>query len=171
MLPVAYPLLLLFLIPVVAIEVIYIHKRLRTRWRNTIASTAGANAITMLLGYPLIWLLLVIPELLTPDLLNRTHPRALLTVLTAAWPVPGYPDPWTVPVAFVLLLIPAFLLSGFVEGLLLSRFHWLHSDRSSTRTVWVANVFSYAFLAAAGFIILWCEIQHEYALHPLFRAR
>src|SRR5208283_4301900 len=75
MLPVAYPIILLFLVPVIAIEATYIRKRLCTKWRNTIAATAGANAITMLLGYPLIWILMVIPTFQTPDLLNRTHSR------------------------------------------------------------------------------------------------
>jgi hypothetical protein len=170
MLPVAYPVILLFLIPVVAIETIYIRQRLRTRWRNTIAATAGANLVTMLLGFPLVWIFLVALQFLSTDFLDRTHSAALITVLTAPWPVPAYGDPWAVPVAFVLLLVPAFLLSAFVEGLLLNSFHWLHSDRPSTRTVWMANVFSYVFLAAVGFIILWLLIRHEHALHPLFRS-
>ncbi len=170
MLPVAYPIILLFLVPVIAIEAVYIRGRLHTSWRNTIVATAGSNAITLLLGYPLLWILWVIPVFVAPDFLDGLRSRALLTVFTAAWPVPGYPDTWTVPIAFVLLLVPSFLLSAFVEGLLLGRFHWLRSDQPSTGTVWVANALSYCFLAATGFVLLWCTIRHEYAAHPLLRA-
>ena len=49
MLPFAYPVILVFLVPVVAIETIYLRVRLRTEWRNTLISTAKAYALTMLL--------------------------------------------------------------------------------------------------------------------------
>jgi len=160
MLPVTYPLILLYLVPVIAIETVYIRQHMHSRWLNTIAATAGANTLTMLLGYPMIWILLTALEFHSTELLNQTHSAALVTALTAAWPTPAYGDPWAVPIAFLLLLVPAFLLSAFVEGILLSRLHWLRSERSSTRTVWISNVFSYLFLAIVGCLELWWRDKH-----------
>lgn len=161
MLPVTYPLILLFLLPVIAIEAVYIHRRLRTGWRNTIVSTAAANTLTMLLGYPMIWCLLTFLEFHSSDFLNRTHSALFITILTAAWPTPEYGADWQILAAFLVLLLPAFLLSALVEGLLLSRFRWLRSDRPSTSTVWAANALSYCFLAIAGCIALWWRIHHR----------
>ncbi|MGD0731599.1 MAG: hypothetical protein ABR956_10050 [Terracidiphilus sp.] len=159
-LPAAYPLILLFLVPVIAIEVFYIQRRLRTQWRNTIIATTIANTLTMLLGYPLIWILLVSLQFQSTDFLNQTHSAVFIMILTAAWPTPGYGADWEILAAFVILLVPAFLLSAFVEGILLSRFRWPRSDRRSTHTVWVANVLSYCFLAIAGCIVVWWRIKH-----------
>ncbi len=64
MLPIAYPIILILLIPVIAIETIYLHARLKTNWRMTLSATAKANLVTMLLGYPLGWLLSLGLELL-----------------------------------------------------------------------------------------------------------
>jgi len=160
MLPVTYPLILLFLVPVIAIEAFYIQRSLRTQWRNTIIATTVTNTLSMLLGYPLIWILLVSLQFQSTDFLNQTHSAVFIMILTAAWPTPGYGADWEILAAFVILLIPAFLLSAFVEGILLSRFRWLRSDRRSTHTVWVANVLSYCFLAIAGCIVLWWKIKH-----------
>jgi hypothetical protein len=64
MLPFAYPVILLFLVPVIAIEALYLRLRLHTEWKNTLAATAKANLITMLLGFPLAWLVLTVLEML-----------------------------------------------------------------------------------------------------------
>ena len=62
MLPLAYPVIVLFLVPVIAIESVYIRLRLGTGWRNTLAATSKANLITLLLGFPLAWLLYLVFE-------------------------------------------------------------------------------------------------------------
>jgi hypothetical protein len=160
MLPVTYPLILLFLVPVIAIEAFYIQRHLRTQWRNTIIATTVANTLTMLLGYPMILSLLTLLQLQSTDFLNQTHSAVFIMILTAAWPTPKYGADWEILAAFLILLVPAFLLSAFVEGVLLSHFRWLRSDRRSTHTVWMANVLSYCFLAIAGCIVLWWKIKH-----------
>jgi hypothetical protein len=151
---------LFFLVPVIAIEVLYIQRHLRTQWRNTIIATTIANTLTMLLGYPLIWILLVALQFQSVDFLNSTHSAAFIMILTAAWPTPEHGADWEILAAFLILLVPAFLLFASVEGVLLSRFRWLRSDRPSTHTVWVANVLSYCFLSIAGCIVLWWGIRH-----------
>ena len=62
MLPFAYPVIIVFLLPVIAIEALYIRLRLHIGWRNTIGATAKANLITLLIGFPLSWLIFFIAE-------------------------------------------------------------------------------------------------------------
>ncbi len=168
MLPVAYPVLFIYLIPVIAIESIYLRFRLHTRWRNTILATAGANALTMLVGFPLAWVICFVAELALGYAINASGISAhiplaanspiwelLGAVLGAPWMGPVFPDRWPILVAFVALLIPSFLLSAFVEARLLDRRGWLDSELKSSRAVWQANVLSYLFLAVAGCFLLW----------------
>jgi len=55
MIAIAYPAILFLIIPVIAVEAAYLYLRLRTGWKNTLGAVAKANAITMLLGFPLAW--------------------------------------------------------------------------------------------------------------------
>lgn len=171
MLPVAYPSIVLFLVPVIALEAAYIRLRLRSSWRNTLIATTKANLLTMLLGYPLTWLLCFVLEIAFWFLLDSTGiPNRLpwkygivgqnvfLAVVSAAWLGP-VKERWPLLVAFVILLIPSFLLSGFVESRLLDGRNWLKHDSSSTSIVWQANVISYVFLGIAGCFLTWQEIR------------
>lgn len=172
MLPFAYPVILVFLLPVIAIEATYIRFRLHTAWGNTIAATTKANLVTMLLGFPLAWLVFFVMEMVLYLILafsgleNHVHwtlsTRAtdfLIVITSAAWmgPVDGK---WAIPVAFVALLIPSFFLSGFLESRLLEKRGWLKHDGQCKQVVWQANVLSYVFLAAAGVIALTEVVEH-----------
>jgi len=166
MLPFAYPVILVFLLPVIAIEAAYIRLRLHTAWGNTIAATTKANLVTMLLGFPLTWLIFFLLEMIfwvTLDFSGiETHfhwalnPRItdfLMVAMSAAWMGP-VEEKWAIPVAYVVLLIPSFLLSGYLEARLLGRQGWLQVEGRSASAVWQANVLSYIFLAMAGCIAL-----------------
>jgi hypothetical protein len=169
MLPVAYSVILWFLVPVIAIEAVYIRFRLHTAWRNTLAATSGANIVTMLLGFPLAWIISLAVEFLAFGALYVTGilkhmgstPHAwedvLGVVFSAAWLGPGG-ERWPILLAFVVLLIPSLLISGYVESYLLGSREWLDCEGRSTRVVWQANLLSYAFLAIAGCLLLWREI-------------
>ena len=167
MLPFAYPVILVFLIPVIAIEVIYLRARLKTEWRMTLTSTAKANVVTMLLGYPLAWLLFLVIELVfwltltVTGVGDRLHwapgpaiEKIVVVATSAAWMGP-IEERWAIPFAFVVLLIPSFILSGFVESRLLERKGWLRCDSPCSRAVWQANALPYLFLAIVGCIALW----------------
>jgi hypothetical protein len=159
--------------PVIVIESLYVRLRLGTGWRNTLVSTSKANVITLLLGFPLAWLLYLVFEFgffgalaatgITGHLgsVENTRIGDLLTVaLSAAWMGPGIAGRWVVPLAFVVLLVPSFLVSGYVESALLGRCGWLTYEGRSTKVVWQANVFSYVFLAVAGCVLLWTQLGH-----------
>jgi hypothetical protein len=167
MLPFAYPVILVFLIPVIAIEAIYLRARLKTGWRVTLSATAKANVVTMLLGYPLAWVLFLGVELVLWIGLATTgagdhlqwapgHAIAKIVIVatSAAWMGP-VEERWAIPFAFVVLLIPSFILSGFVESRLLGRKGWLRCEGPCSRAVWEANALSYAFLAIVGCLALW----------------
>jgi hypothetical protein len=169
MLPIAYPVVLLFLVPVIAIEAIYLRLRLKTAWWNTIKATAIVNAVTLVLGYPLAWLLSLALEFLSMGidfLLSKVGlehsldhlPAWLFVILFPAWLGP-WDKTWPVLVAFVVLLIPSYFLSGFVESrMMLNRLELESSEIK--RAVWRANLLSYAFLAAAGTWVLYLRLKH-----------
>jgi hypothetical protein len=172
MLLVAYPVILYFLALVILIEAIYLRLRLRTRWWKTLSGTTIANGVTMLLGYPLMWLIYLVLEfalfavILAADKSGLTAhlnsaPDNLAShvigiVATAAWmgPWPGQQANWPILLAFVVLLIPSFFLSGWIESKFLGHKYWIDADRNSRRAVWQANILSYVFLAIAGCLML-----------------
>jgi hypothetical protein len=167
LLPFAYPVILVFLIPVIAIEAIYLRARLKTGWRATLTATTKANVVTMLIGYPLAWLSFLALELVfwgglmvtgIGDRLKWAPGHAIskliIVAASAAWMGP-VEERWAIPFAYVILLIPSFILSGFLESRLMGRNGWLRSASPSARAVWQANALSYAFLAIVGWAALW----------------
>lgn len=172
MLPFAYPVIIVFLLPVIAIEALYIRLRLHTGWRNTVGATAKANLITLLLGFPLSWLIFFIVEMVIylaltfSGIENHIHwtlssriTDFLIVITSAAWMGP-IELKWAVPVAYVTLLIPSFFLSGYVESRLLDKRGWLKSESRSAAVVWQANILSYVFLAVVGCLALVAVVAH-----------
>ncbi len=162
MLPVRYPEIVLFLIPVVLIEAIYLSSQLHSRFRRTLIAVTGANALTMALGYPLAWLLYVWLDRLIgfPSAGSAifTHAAWLpVWVCTRLMPQWGgiHQQMWPVLATFVLLLLPSYILSGAVKAWMMDLFDLLHSKSSSRHEVWMANRLSYLFLAAAGCVLLY----------------
>ena len=94
-------------------------------------------------------------------LLDRQSPvtDAIATVLSAPWLGPTT-EPWAVPMAYLALLLPSFLLSGWVEALLIGGYDWLDCEGDVKTTVWRANMLSYSFLALAGTLGLRLAIKH-----------
>jgi hypothetical protein len=163
MMPVRYPELLLFLVPVILIETIYLKRNLQTRWRRTLIAVAGLNTVTMGLGYPLAY---GIYAALNWSLhfpagtdVVFTHlgwlPLWLSERAFPAWT--GLQEGGTFPVlaVFVVLLLPSFILSGFVKAWLMDWYDLLNFQGSSRSAVWVANRLSYLFLIVTGCVILY----------------
>jgi len=172
MIAIAYPAILFLIIPVIAVEAAYLRLRLRTGWKNTLGAVAKANAITMLLGFPLAWLILFLLELAIWGVadwsgLLKHFERSpgsqlatlLATVISSPWLGPGTGETWPILVAFSVLLIPSFFLSAYVESVLLDRLGWLLCERPSTPSVWRANALSYIFLGLAGCALVWYQLR------------
>lgn len=175
MLPLAYPVILVFLVLVILIEAIYVWHKLRIAWWKTLGGVTIANAITMLLGYPLIWLLYFVGEvalfgslalaakpLHLDSIPNNLATRLIGVVLGAAWmgPWPGK-EYWPILVAFVVLLIPSFFLSGWLEARFLVTERWFGGSIGAKTEIWRANILSYIFLAVAGCLLLNYQIGHN----------
>jgi hypothetical protein len=163
MLPVAFPVLLIYLVPVVVIESLYLHFRLQTPIWETLKAVGAANLATTFLGFPLTWLLFLILDVGIAFGLEGLHvsiPQSpflnfIGVLLSAPWIAPMEGEHWPILVAFVGLLIPSFFVSAWVESILLNRRGWLCSEQDSSRAVWQANMLSYVFLALSGCLLLW----------------
>jgi hypothetical protein len=163
MLAVAYPVILCFLVFVILIEGAYLWWRVRAPWWRMLGGVAIANGITMLLGYPLMWLTYFLCEVgifaladktkLLNSIPNNFGTRLAGTIVAAAWLGPSSSH-WAILVSFVVLLIPAFFLSGYVEAKIIGREYWLGTETDSSISIWKANVLSYLFLAAVGCLLI-----------------
>lgn len=174
MLWLAYPVLLELLLLVILIEALYLKLKLHTAWWRTAGTVAVANIATMLLGFPLMWLIYVMLELSLFWTLDRagvlnhfgkfsgtTAARIIGIVLSAAWMGdPGAHRHWPILLAFVVLLIPSFFLSGYVEAWILNQNDRLSLQGCDIRSVWQANVVSYIIVAAIGCVILYERIKY-----------
>lgn len=162
MLPVKYPEILLFLVPVIVIEAAYLRSELHSRWRRTLVAVSGMNVLTMGLGYPLAWLLYMwLNQMIGFPMSTVGMYQHLgwvpVWVCTRVMPDWGgvHQTIWPVLIMFVLLLMPSYLLSGAVKAWIAGLFDLLHSKGDSRQAVWMANRLSYLFLAAAGCVLLY----------------
>lgn len=97
-----------------------------------------------------------------PDAWGLATPATRLAAVTlqAAWLIPYEPHlHWMVPAASVVLLVPSFIVSIWLERWVLRR-RWPERDRPTVnRTVWIANIASYALLFVAGSV--WFGISKQ----------
>lgn len=169
MLPLAYPVMIVLLIPVVAIETIYLRRKLGVdRWL-LVRRTALANALSTLLGFPLAWLIGVVleitvgglfvalgasgfPPIATDNLLGKVA----VVILSAPWLSPfGGNDRWPLVLAFLVLLVPAFFTSFYFEWFVLRWSPWPVESHALRQAIWRANLLSYLFLAVFGGVTLY----------------
>lgn len=163
MMPVRYPVILLYLLPVIAIEAGYLHSQLATNWRRTLVAVTGSNLVTTALGYPLAYGVYM-------GLNSVLHfPQGMDEVFTHFGWLPSWlcmnllPDQsnlrdsiWATLGMFVVLLVPGYYLSGLVKVGLVEWYDPMKHRLTSTRAeVWMANRLSYVFLWAAGCVILY----------------
>lgn len=162
MLPVRYPVILLYLLPVILIETIYLKSQLNTNVRRTFLAVTGINIVTTGIGYPLMYFLYVgldqvlhFPEGLEPALTRIGWVPMFMTVQI-------FPDwtglqrsVWIMLIMFVLLLLPGYVLTGLVKSWLLHGYDLLNFRGNVKAAVWMATRLSYLFLATAGCVILY----------------
>jgi hypothetical protein len=163
----SYPIMVCLLVFVVLIEAAYFRTQVNSSWRASLVSLGKANLLTTLVGFPMIWLVVLILELAfwfavyrlveKHEHLERimaTPPGQLLTgALSAAWLGPTN-SKLAVTAAFVALLLPAFFVSAWLEAKMVARCNWNENATAVKRAVWQANMLSYLFLAVFGVLIL-----------------
>ena len=158
MIMIAWPVFWCALLPIVLIETFIMKKMIPFLmykplfWRVSIANLASTA-----LGIPLVWVLMAVLEFTVPGgggtfpELTDTWRYVLGVTVQAAWLIPYEAQLyWMIPTAFLVLLIPFFIVSYWIESMILCAF--LKKDGISTKhtkdATWRANIYSYLFLAS-----------------------
>ena len=111
----ALPAMLIAFIPVVLLEGFVIHKTLDLKFTRVSVVSTVSNLVSTIIGIPVTWIILVIMEMVIAG--GRGYGYETLTdkfmtaVAQAPWLVP-YEDQygWMIPTAFLVLLIPFFVM-------------------------------------------------------------
>lgn len=157
MLAILWPLYFIAFIPIVLIEAFPLRKQLNLSFKHALLTTTVSNIVSTLFGVPLVWLILVTIQMLTPGGTGTypelsTFSRYVMGVtLQAPWLIP-YESQfyWMVPTAVMVLLIPMFFMSYFCEYIislmLLNRKSDNFDPENIQHGVWIGNIRSYLFL-------------------------
>jgi hypothetical protein len=161
---VQWPLMICALLPVIAIEALVVRKRLSLSYGRAFGGAAKANVVSTLAGVPLAWGLMLILEFATvfPLILaaEKWHWRLdspvfyVFYVLGIAWTGPAVTSTWPIALAAALLLVPTFFVSVRLERRFYRRSYAEIDAAAVDRSVWFANLCSYAvlFVAACGWL-------------------
>ncbi len=158
MIVVQWPLMFATLVPVVVLETLVIHRRLRVSWRSALLGVGKANVLSTLIGVPLAWLLMFglelgifIPFSIAVDRWEWQVDGPIWSLLgslvSAAWIVPDKQEfQWLASVAIAVLLVPCFFLSVAVERRSCLQTWREVSPEDVRRGVFIANLMSYSLL-------------------------
>jgi hypothetical protein len=159
MLVVAWPIYVLALLPVIAVEAYVGVRKLALPWRRALRVSAIGNVWSTILGIPIVWLALLAVEMAVGAVANfaklSTAWEYVLFPFMIAWI--GGENVWMLYLAFVLLAIPFCLTSIWIERKVALRY--LSDLPVESVRAWVrdANVWSYALLvvlaAAYPFVV------------------
>jgi len=171
MLMLAFPAAFFLLIPVIAIEWWIARPLAGITPVAKIVGVSVANAVSTLAGWPLMLIALVALQIkLDPHGLSWPDSqlqKIASVTLEAAWLVP-YSEQnlyWKIPTAAMVLMIPAFFVSIFLELCVLHFFWRTEPSTERKQFVWRANIYSYALLIVFGLIwLLYAIVDHHY--HP-----
>jgi hypothetical protein len=152
MLALAWPLFWLSFVPVVLIEAEVAHRQLGIDRKKALIVSATANALSTMVGIPVVWLGLVLVEFAVGSALPggmSPHNVLLLFPLMAAWLGP-VEDERIIFAAFVVLAIPFCAASIYLEYEVARR-QLPDIDRAAVYK-WArsANIYSYAAIIVAA---------------------
>ena len=165
MLLVLWPLAIVAIVPVIAVEAWVVQRGTGIPWRVSLWEMSKANLVSTLVGLPLTWVALVALEFLSGYVLVKVAkaesfpPHWLgevgVIVLSAPWLGPfragGH---WIIPVATATLLVPFFFVSVWIEALTVRKALSASGNADWRLVVWKANLISYGFLFVATLIWL-----------------
>lgn len=151
MVAVFLPPLWLSLVPVIAIEAWVVTRLLDLSAKKSVTGVALGNVLSTLVGIPLMWLVLA-----TVQGVFAGGARGLATAgqkiyavtVQAPWLIPYEEDlGWMIPLALVVLALPAYLLSVLIEWRALLPFVEASNRHRALHAVSLANAASYVLLA------------------------
>ncbi len=166
MLAVIWPLFIVMLVPVIAIESFVFRRKIpEFSLKTVIQRISIANILSTLIGIPLTWGALVLVQLSLGGGGSFPHltplAQAFLSVtLQAAWLLPdeGHLH-WMIPLAFLFLMLFFFLTSVLSERWVvnnsLKKMNFIDKKRIDEAVFW-SNVWSYVFLIIVALIVFLC---------------
>jgi hypothetical protein len=162
------PPLWLSLVPVIAIEVWIITRRLGLSLKKSIAGVTLGNALSTLVGIPFMWAVMATVQVIFAGGargLTTFGQKVYAVTVQASWLIPYEKDlGWMIPLALLVLAMPAYFLSVLIEWRALFLFVEVTNRRKTLRAVFLANAASYILLA-----ILFIGVFHfENLMSPLF---
>jgi hypothetical protein len=164
MLFVQMPLLLITLPAIIAVEAMLCRRWLAVSWQQALKWTSIANAISTMVGFPVLWIALVIVQMVVGGGSTPKLPEPWFSVYTvtvqAAWLLPFenrlY---WMIPTACLVLLIPAFFVTVLIEEQVYRRsFGESRGPVGLTPATWRMHLVSYGLLVVAGLCLLGSSI-------------
>ncbi|WP_149500005.1 hypothetical protein [Roseiconus lacunae] len=119
-----FPAMVVLLVPIIAIEYLYGRYTLAIANSRVLSGVAGANLASTLIGIPATWFLMVVLNIATTGGESKgvdTLPEKLASVvLQSAWLMPYEAGlDWMIPTATLVLLVPYFFASVFIERFVL----------------------------------------------------
>jgi hypothetical protein len=180
---ITWPVMVFLLLPIIAAEWAFIIHRTSLQKSKALWATAAANALSTIVGIPLTWGVLFLCEMgfggvlaHIPKLGNRSWNSPLEqivgTILSSPWIAPvGKSGSWAVPLAALVLLIPFYFVSVWVEQKVME--HMLPvtasldaqpsevNERVLRSAVRGANLISYGFLFAFATVWLSWGVLHR----------
>lgn len=120
MLFLAMPAFLISLVPIIAIETLYISKGMELPLAQSLKTVSISNVASTVVGIPLTWFLLVLVQMVTggggAHGIDSVIEKILAVTWQAPWLIPYEKDlNWMIPVAGLVLLIPFFFASWWSE--------------------------------------------------------
>lgn len=162
MMPVRYPGVLLYLLPVIVIEAIYLQHHLETSPRRTLFAVTSINLVTVGLGFPLSYGIYAGLNSVVPfpqgfaEVFNHVGwlPMWMADAVLPDWSGLQH-SVWAMLAMFLLLLFPGYWLTGVVKSWAFHSYDLLNFRGDTKDAVWRATRLSYMFLAGAGCILLY----------------
>lgn len=160
MLFVQMPLLLISLPVVIAVEAALCKRWLGVSWKLAWRSAGLANVLSTVVGFPILWIALVVIQMVVggggvPKLTEPWFSVYTVTV-QAAWLLPFEERLyWMIPTACMVLLVPAFFVTVFIETKVYRATLGETLGRMSVpRATWSMHLVTYGLLLAAGLCLL-----------------
>jgi hypothetical protein len=153
MLALAWPFQWLALVPIVVIESFVLARALSTTYRGVVWQVVKANFLSTLVGVPVAWAAMLLLEFavgagamaaLPEHVSNLPAVQVALFPFMAAWV--GGSSPWEVYAAFVVLTVPFFATSVYVERHILQSQFPAEQRPQLFEGVRLGNVITYALL-------------------------
>jgi hypothetical protein len=152
MLYLAMPAFLFSLVPIIAIETVYISKGLELSIGQSLKTVSISNLVSTLIGIPLTWCLLAAIQMISGGGgaygIDSVVGKILAVTWQAPWLIPYENDMnWMIPFAGLVLLVPFFFASWWSEYFVSKKLHSSLPSRKIKNKVRNANLITYTLLA------------------------